>query len=136
MNEGTDRSVSAGGNIIGSVLQTGDNNNATLNAVQLPPADTVDIASAIAGLRVVLLALQVPDRGKLDRALEDAREEADKPVPDRGEIAGSVTRALGYAKQAAEFSQHAGTIRDALVQIAGWLGAASPYIGALLASGS
>lgn len=134
-NMGDDRSVRAGGNITGSNIQTGDHNEAALTA-QIPPAASVDLAAAIAALRAELLALDAPDRGKIERALEDAREEAEKDEPDRAEVTGSLERALGYARKAADFSDHAGKIGDLVIQIGGWVGAASPFLAGLLAAGS
>lgn len=134
MTTGDNRSVSAGGNIVGSIIQTGDHNRAELQAVQLPPAASVNIAEVVAALRAELLALAAPDQGKVERALADAGEEAEKEAPDPAEMAGSLQRALGYAKQAADFSGHVGKIRDLVVQVGGWLGAASPYVAPLLAT--
>ena len=134
MSVGDNSSVSAGRDITGSIIQTGDHNRATLHAVQLPPAESVDIRSAVEALRAELLALDVPERGKLERALADAGEEAEKPEPDKEELAGGLGRALGYAKKAADFSEHAGKVADLVTRIGGWLGAASPYAAPLLAA--
>jgi hypothetical protein len=128
-----DRSVTAQ-NITGSIIQTGDRNRAELRAVQLPAVASVDIAAALAALRAELLAIASPDRGKIERALVDADEEAAKDAPDKSEVAGSLERALGYAKKAGDFSEHAGKVGELIVQVGGWLGAASPYVAPLLAA--
>lgn len=134
MSSFSDHSVSAGGNITGSIVQTGDHNQATLTATQLPPAASVDLAAVVAALRGELLALETPDRAKLERALDDAGEETEKAEPDAKEVANSLERALGYASKAADFAGHAGKIRDLVVQVGGWIGAASPYVAPLLAT--
>src|SRR5690348_7029969 len=73
---GDNRSVQAG-SIIGSNVVTGDQNTVTSTIhVALPPAGTVDPQAELAALRQALAGLQTPERGKLDRALQDAEEEA------------------------------------------------------------
>jgi hypothetical protein len=68
----------------------------------LPPAHTVDVKAELAALREALAGLQrVPDRGKLERAMQDAVEEAAKPEPDKEEVGGAVERVVKYAKDAA-----------------------------------
>ncbi|HEY7809584.1 MAG TPA: hypothetical protein VIA98_04310 [Allosphingosinicella sp.] len=129
-----DHSVNVGASIVSSIVQTGDNNRASLTATPLPDAASVDIAAVIAALRDELLAVDAPDRGKIERALIDAQEEAAKPEPDRGEVGSALGRALGYAGKAAELSENIGKIRDLVTQAGGWLGAASPYAVPLLAA--
>ena len=134
MTKVNNRSVSAEGNITGSIIQTGDRNRATLTATQLPPAASVDIAEVIAALKGELLALDTPDVGKIGRALADAEEEVGKAEPDAKEVSGSVERALGYAEKAANFSEHVGKVQDLVTRIGGWLGPSSPYLATLLAA--
>lgn len=127
------RSVSAGGNITGSIIQTGDHNRADLQAVQLPPPESVDIGAAVAALRDELLALDTPLSGKIERALEDAAEEA-SGGGDKAEVGDALTRALRHAEKASNFAEHLGKIQEQVTKIAGWLGAASPYAPPLLAA--
>ncbi len=133
MTNGDDRSVKAR-DIIGSIIQTGDHNRAELRTVRLPASASVDIAAVVAALGAELLAVDAPDRGKVKRALADAGEEAAKDAPDPAEVAGSLERAIGYAKKAGDFSEHVGKVGDLVVQVGGWLGAASPYAAPLLAA--
>jgi hypothetical protein len=82
---GSNRSVTAR-DITGSSIVTGDHNtvSTTMKQVPLPPADQVDVKAELAALREALAGLQkVPDRGKLDRAVEDAADEAAKPEPTK-----------------------------------------------------
>jgi hypothetical protein len=90
------RSVTAR-DITGSSVVTGDHNTVTtsMKQVPLPPADQVDVKAELAALREALAALQkVPDRGKLDRAIEDAVDETGKPKPDKEEVGGALERAV------------------------------------------
>lgn len=134
MTNSDNRSVTAGRDITGSIIQTGDRNRAELKAVQLPPAELVDIRAEVAALRTELLALNAPDAGKIGRALDDAEEEAAKADPDKEEVAGSLQRALGFAKKAGDFGEHVEKVQALVTRIGGWIGAASPYLTPLLAS--
>ena len=74
-DQGSNRSISVGGNVKGSVLQTGDGNTANVQYTKttLPPAESVDIKSELAALRELLAQLNAPDSKKIDRAAEAAR---------------------------------------------------------------
>jgi hypothetical protein len=80
---------------------TGDNNrvSTSMRQVSLPAAAEVDVRTELAALRRVLAGLKVPERGKLDRAMEEAAEEVAKPHPDREELGGALGRALRYARR-------------------------------------
>jgi hypothetical protein len=67
---------------------------------------------------------KVPDRGKLDRAIEDAVEETAKPKPDKEEVGGALERAVKYAKAADDFGEHAEKLLPRLASLASWLGPA------------
>ncbi|MES2444647.1 MAG: hypothetical protein V4574_17620 [Pseudomonadota bacterium] len=133
MKEPGERSVNAGGNITGSIIQTGDNNTATLTATALPDAASVDIAAVLTELRAVLASVAGPDAAKIGRALDDADEEAARSEPDKAEIAGTLTRAVALAKKASDFSEHLGKVQELVTKVAGWIGAAGPYLPPLLA---
>jgi hypothetical protein len=123
---GDNRSVTAR-DITGSSIVTGDNNTVTttMKQVQLPPADTVNVKSELAALRNLLAELKnVPDRGKLDRAMEDAVEETAKAQPDKDEVGGAVERAVKYAKSADDFGEHVEKLLPRLAAIASWVGPA------------
>jgi hypothetical protein len=124
MSNGDNRSVTAGGNITGSSVVTGDNNTVSTRMTQYtPPApETVDVKAELAAIRDLLAKLNVPERGKLDRALEDVSEEAAKPKPDKEEVAGSLGRVVKYAKAADDFGEHAAKILPRLVALGSWLG--------------
>ena len=82
---GDNRSVTAR-DITGSSVVTGDHNTVTttMRQVAAPPADKVDVKAELAALEELLAQLKnVPDRGKLDRAMQDAVEETAKPKPDK-----------------------------------------------------
>ena len=123
---GSNRSVTAR-DITGANLVLGDHNvvSATMKQVTLPPADTVDVKAELGALRELLAELKnVPDRGKLDRAMQDAVEETAKPEPDKDEVGGAVERAVKYAKAADDFGAHAEKLWPRLAAIASWAGAA------------
>jgi hypothetical protein len=117
-----------------SIVQTGDGNVATLETTRLPDPSSVDMVMVLAELRTMLAGLGGGERGKIGRALDDAAEEAAKANPDKAEIAGTLTRALGYAKEAADFSEHVEKIKPLVVAAAGWIGAAGGFAAPLLAA--
>lgn len=122
---GSNRSVTAR-DITGSSIVTGDHNTVStmMNQIALPPADQVDVKVELAALREVLAELKrVPDRGKLDRAVEDAVEETDKPEPDKEEVGRAVERVVKYAKAADDFAEHVEKLLPRLAALASWLGA-------------
>jgi hypothetical protein len=75
--------------ITGSSIVTGNQNTVSTTTTQAtpPPPDLVDMKTELAALRQLLAELKnVPDRGKLDRAMQDAVEEAAKPKPEQAEM--------------------------------------------------
>jgi hypothetical protein len=120
---GDNRSVHAGGNITGASIVTGDYNTVTATVhVALPPPASVDPKAELAALRELLAKLQTPDRGKLDRAFDDAEEEAAKPDPDKSEIGGALQRVLKAAKGANDFAGQVETLAPRVAALASWLG--------------
>jgi hypothetical protein len=124
MTTGDDRSVKAGGNIIGSQVITGDGNTAQMRdvSVQLTTGQDVNLAAELAGLREALNALSAPDAAKIERALQDAEEEAGKDEPDKEEVGSALERAIKYAKNASDFGEHASNIAKHLGPVVSWLG--------------
>lgn len=124
IGSGDDRSVHAR-DIAGSQVITGDHNRATMsmNRVALPLADAVKPVVELAELRQLLASLNTPERDKMERALDDAEEEAAKPDPDRDEVGSAVDRALGYAKKANDFGDQIEKITPKVTALASWLGA-------------
>jgi hypothetical protein len=121
---GENRSVTAR-DITGSSIVTGDHNvvSTTMKQITLPPADQVDVKAELVALREALAGMRkVPDRGKLDRAIEDAVEETAKPEPDKEEVGGALERAVKYAKAADDFADHADKLLPRLAALASWLG--------------
>ena len=121
-DHGNNRTGSAGGGVHNSNFVVGDGNEVTLTQVQPPAAQEVDVVAEIAGLRALMEGLAVPERGKLERALEDAGEEAAKAKPDKEDMAGALKRAVKASKGAADFAENADKIGERVVRIAGWLG--------------
>jgi hypothetical protein len=123
---GSNRSVTAR-DITGSSIVTGDHNtvSTTMKQVALPAAHQVDVKAELAALRDLLTQLKkVPDRGRLDRAMEDAVEETAKPEPDTEEVGGALERVVKCAKAADDFGEHAEKLLPRLATLASWLGPA------------
>jgi hypothetical protein len=123
---GDNRSVTAR-DITGSSIVTGDHNTVTttMRQVAAPPADEVDVKAELAALKELLADLKkVPDRGKLDRAVEDALDETAKPEPNKEEVGGALERVAKYAKAADDFGEHAEKLLPRLVALGSWLGPA------------
>ena len=123
---GDNRSVTAR-DITGSSVVTGDHNTVTttMRQVAAPPAEQVDVKAELAALREALAGLKkVPDRGKLDRAVEDVVDETAKPQPNKDEVGGALERVAKYAKAADDFGEHAEKLLPRLAALASWLGPA------------
>jgi chaperonin cofactor prefoldin len=122
---GDNRSVIAR-EITSSTIVTGDHNtvSTTMKQIALPAADQVDVKAELAALRDALAELQkVPDRGKLDRAIEDAVEETGRANPDKAEVGDALERVGKYAKAADDFGEHAEKLLPRLAALGSWLGA-------------
>jgi len=124
MKTSDDRSVKAGRDIVGVQIITGDNNNAQMRdvPVRLTSGEDVDIRSELGGFRKALQSLQAPDSGKIDRALQDAEEEAAKGNPDKNEVGSAIERAVKYANNASDFGDNVNNIAGHLGPIVSWLG--------------
>ena len=123
---GDNRSVTAR-DVTGSSIVTGDRNTVTttMRQVTMPPADKVDVKAEVAALREMLAGLKnVPDRGRLERAMEDAVEETAKPQPDKEWVGNALERVAKSAKAASDFSENAEKIVPRLVALGSWLGPA------------
>lgn len=118
------RSVSIGGNVTGSAIVTGDSNTVSVHYQQanLPLPNSVDMGAELQALRKALATLQTPDRRKIDNALDEAEEEANKPQPDKDEIGKAMERALSYAQKAEGFSGALETIAPRVEKATAWLG--------------
>ena len=118
------RSVSIGGNVSGSVLQTGDHNTASVHYqhAALPAPEQVDMRTELTALREALAQLASPDRRKIDNALSDAEDELTKPQPDKQEVGKALERALDYAKKAEGFTRAVETFKPHIINAAAWLG--------------
>ncbi len=118
------RSVSIGGSVTGSAIVTGDGNTVSVHYQQanLPLSESVDMRAELQALRHALAALQTPDRRKIDNALDEAEEEANKPQPDKDEIGKAMERALSYAQKTEGFTGTLETIAPRVEKAAAWLG--------------
>ena len=119
-----DRSVSVGGSVVGSVIQTGNRNTGSVKFQQasLPLPETVDIAAELVALQSALQVLETQDKRKIDNAMEDAQEELKKNEPDKNEVGQAIERALNYAQKASGFAEAVDKLRPHVEQAVGWLG--------------
>lgn len=118
------RSVSIGGSVTGSAIQTGDSNTASVHFKQatLPAPESVNIRAEVEALRSALAKLETKDRCKLDNAFADALEELKKPYPDKDEVGQALNRALNYGKKAEGFVQLTEKIEPHLTKAIAWMG--------------
>ncbi len=120
----SNRSVNAG-TIAGATVMTGDNNSASTTTgdvtAHMPPAGTVNPREELASLRERVLALELADRGRVERALADAEEEAQKDAPDTGEIGDALERVARYTRTAADFADNAARLHPHVAALAAWL---------------
>jgi hypothetical protein len=118
--------ISIGGKADGNVFVVGDNISAgniqTHVANNMPDPETVDIRKEIAALKEILAKIETPERKKLDRALEDAEEEAKKDKPDKDEIGGALERVMKYAKLSDNFAKIIGVLKPHALSASAWLG--------------
>ena len=118
------RSVSIGGSVTGSAVQTGDSNiaNIQFQPVSLPAPESVDMRAELDALRAVLAKLESSDRRKIDNAFADAEEELNKPKPDKDEVGKALDRAFDYAKKAEGFASLVEKLKPHLTKTTAWLG--------------
>ncbi|MBE9211773.1 CHAT domain-containing protein [Plectonema cf. radiosum LEGE 06105] len=121
---GQNRSVSIGGSVTGSAIQTGDYDSANINyqQVSLPAPETVNIQAEINSLRKIIGKLETSDRRKIENAFEDVQEEIKKPQPDKDEVGEALNRALKYAKKAEGFASVVEKLQPHLSKTTAWLG--------------
>jgi hypothetical protein len=111
------------GDVQGSVINQGD--GATIRFQQTRTrAETLaaDVRRDLAEVTAALRRLETADRKKIDRALQDAEEEIDKPEPSKREVAAPLQRAVDYAKSASGFVDAIQVIRPKIESLARWLG--------------
>ncbi|MBD2058121.1 hypothetical protein H6F88_19240 [Oculatella sp. FACHB-28] len=120
----SNRSVSVGRDVTGSVIQTGDNNTASVSFQQaaIPQPESVDMIAVLAALEDILSQIESPDRRKIENAVDDAKEELKKPDPNKDEVGQALDRALGYAQKVNGFAEAIDKLRPPVEKAAGWLG--------------
>ncbi|MBW4624344.1 MAG: CHAT domain-containing protein [Brasilonema octagenarum HA4186-MV1] len=118
------RSVSIGGNVTGSAVQTGDRNvaNIQFQPVSLPAPESVDIRAELKALQEAIALLESPDRRKIENAFADAEDEVNKPNPDKNEVGKALDRAFDYAKRAEGFASVVEKLKPHLTKTTAWLG--------------
>lgn len=117
-------SISIGGNVTSSAIQTGDHNfaNVQFQSISLPPPENIDIQAEFNALDEILAKLETSDRRKIDNAFADAQEELNKLQPDKNEVGKALDRVLYYAKKAEGFSYVVEKLKPHLTKATAWLG--------------
>ena len=124
-----DRSISVGRGTYGSVMVTGDNNpiearlQTTKVRMSLPPAGMIDIGQELARIRAVLERIGGENAGKIQRALADATDEANRPDPNKDEVGRALDRALVYARASTGFAEEVSNLAPQVKNAVAWLGA-------------
>jgi hypothetical protein len=123
-------SISIGGSVSQSAVVAGDQNKVQQTREAMPAAPreikTEETMRALRALRELLEKLDTKDRGKISRALSDAQEEAQKPTPDKEEVAGALERVVKYAKTANGIGEVVVELKRPLSVIASWVGTTAP----------
>ncbi|TMQ04475.1 MAG: hypothetical protein E6J90_23735 [Deltaproteobacteria bacterium] len=124
-----DRNVSIGRDAVGNVITTGDHNvveahvTATKREARVADPATVDVIKELAAIRALLTSLESEHAKKIDRALDDAGEEAGKKTAgSKDELGKALDRALTYAKSASAFAATAAKLGPHLQNVVAWLG--------------
>jgi hypothetical protein len=126
-------SVTVQGPVTNAAIIAGKNNVARVSVRverPLPAPESVDIRAALAEITAALRQLARPSPGeepaahakKIDHAMDEAREEAEKPEPDRREVGRALDRALEYAKAANGFADAWVKLEPHVLAAASWLG--------------
>jgi hypothetical protein len=122
------RSSTIGGAAVGNVITTGDQNkiraeiNAKLVKTTLPSVDTVDVSKELAQIRAILQRIGGEHSRKISHALDEALDEAQKPVPNKGEVGTALKRALEYAEKGNSFAAEVGKLAPHVTNAVAWLG--------------
>jgi hypothetical protein len=119
-----DRSVTVGRDMKSSIVQTGDQNRATLRLerITLPPADSVDMTQVLTQLRSITQTLDSSDKLKMENAVGDMHAELQKHSPDKNDIGSSLERFLKFAKKAAGYASTVESLKTPVTGAVAWLG--------------
>lgn len=91
-------------------------------SIHFPAPETVNIQKELAAIREILEQLETPDKGKIDRALTDAQEEATKSEPDKDEVGAALERVMKHAQKADAFTQIVDKLKPHVFSASAWLG--------------
>jgi hypothetical protein len=124
MSDSSNRSISIGGAVSGSVIQTGNQNITTLTTTTLPPAESVDMNAVIQQLRAMIDRLQMEPKQQLvaKNALDEAEMEVKSPQPDKDNVGEALTRAVGTLSKANDVAAQLAKLAPVVVLAAAWVG--------------
>jgi hypothetical protein len=138
MSDSSNRSISIGGAVSGSVVQTGDHNVTTLTTTTLPPPESVDMNAVMQQLRAIMEQMQLDPTQHLiaKGALDTAEQLVKQPQPNKAAIGNFLTSAVdvlskandaatqtvGMLSKANDATDQISKLKDAVVKAASWLG--------------
>ena len=112
------------------IAQVGDHATATMhdqnntlgtNTNAITPS-LEEIRLELENLRKIVAGLTIADKTKVERALEDVKDELKKPQPDKQEVAEALERALKTAKKAGALTKEVQeNIMPTLEKLSLWL---------------
>ena len=119
-----DRSVKVSGDVTGSVIQTGDRNQATVTykKTTLPAPEAVDIEHEIAALRGLLAELAGGNKALIDNALGEVDLHLAKAEPERDRVGQALERELDYASKTEAFAERIDKLAPHVKNTCAWLG--------------
>src|SRR5262249_33579391 len=116
------RNVTIGGNAIANVIIAGDSNVVSYEQAALPPPETVDARGELQAIERALASLRTEDTPRIERAMQDAKDEVARPAPRKDVVGESLERALTIARQADTFKQFVEKLRPHVTNVTSWLG--------------
>ncbi len=122
----SDKRINVSGGTLKNVALSSGNKNQISQQFQEnvgPVMNLEEIRGEFAKLRELLAGLELAEPKKVERALEDAGDELQKPEPDKSEVADALDRALKVAGKTGDVLK---TVQDKIVpfgkNIGAWLG--------------
>jgi len=79
------------------------------------------LLTAINALEEILKNLDSPHKRKIESAIDDMKEELNKPEPDKDEIVSSLKRAMGYIRSIDNFAEIEESIKPHIKVISDWI---------------
>jgi hypothetical protein len=116
--------IAVGGNVRGSVLNTGDGNALTVTSstAAQAPSERTEVLKALGEIRAALQGLSGPRASTARREADAAVQAASADGSDKEAIGAALESALEVARKTTEFAEIAGRLAPFLHTVTGWLG--------------